>query len=99
MADLSEAALSCSLATNREFGVADCVYVPALERFAANMPLGRGFNLRNNPNFPNLAAWYAAMDSRPAYQKIKSDDITHNLVFRSAAGLMSFGRAIGPLAA
>lgn len=66
----------------RAFSLAECILVPALERFAANLPLARGFKLRGNPQFPNLARWYEAMDARPTYQRLKSDDTTHNLVVR-----------------
>eukprot|EP00884_Botryococcus_braunii_P008653 jgi/Botrbrau1/1778/Bobra.0217s0033.1 len=66
----------------KEFSLAECVIVPALERFAANLPIARGFVLRGNPDFPNLTRWYEAMDARPTYRRVKSDDTTHNLVVR-----------------
>ena len=34
---------------------------PALERFAANLPAFRDFNVRANPALPRLAAWFDAM--------------------------------------
>ena len=67
----------------REFSLADIVYTPALERLGANLPVMRNFPLRHHPSFPHIAQWYAALDERPAYQRVKSDDMTHNLVFRS----------------
>ena len=60
----------------------DIVYAPAMERLAANLPVMRGFRLRDHPEYPQTAAWFQALDARPAYQKVKSDDTTHNLVFR-----------------
>lgn len=69
----------------REFSLADIVYTPAMERLGANLPVMRNFPLRHHPSFPHIAQWYAALDERPAYQRVKSDDMTHNLVFRSAA--------------
>jgi hypothetical protein len=53
-----------------------------MERFAANMPVVAGLELRGNPRYPKISRWYSAMDSRPAYQKVKSDDMTLNLVIR-----------------
>ena len=66
----------------RHFSLADIVYTPAMERLGANLPVMRSFNLRNHPTYPNVAQWFAALDERPAYQRVKSDDMTHNLVFR-----------------
>ena len=49
----------------------DVLYVPAMERFAANMPLVRGFHLRGNPAYPNLAAWFDALNALPSYQQVR----------------------------
>lgn len=62
--------------------MADIVYTPALERLGANLPVMRSFPLRHHPTFPHIAQWYAALDERPAYQRVKSDDMTHNQVFK-----------------
>lgn len=70
-----------------DFSLVDAMYVPALERLAANLPMVRGFSLRSNPRYPKLAAWYAAMDTRPAYCKVSSDAETHNLVVRRIFGV------------
>ena len=53
-----------------------------MERFAANMPFVAGLQLRDHPRYPNITRWYSALDSRPAYQRVKSDDTTLNLVIR-----------------
>ena len=53
-----------------------------MERLGANLPVMRGFDLRRHPGYPHTAAWFGALDQRPAYQRVKSDDTTHNLVFR-----------------
>lgn len=63
-----------------EFSHVDLMFMPSLERFAANMPRARGFRLKDNPDYPHLSAWFDAMDARPAYQQVKSDDMTHHLV-------------------
>lgn len=53
-----------------------------MERLGANLPVMRGFDLRQHPGYPHTAAWFGALDRRPAFQRVKSDDTTHNLVFR-----------------
>lgn len=62
-------ALHCD--ASRDFSLADIVYAPAMERLAANLPVMRGFELRANPDYPATAAWFAALDARPAYQRVK----------------------------
>lgn len=64
-----------------EFSLIDAVYAPFLERIAASMPYWPGLVVRGNDRWPAVNRWYDAMDSRPAYQAIKSDDfyIVHNL--------------------
>jgi len=37
--------------------LADVMYVPSLERFAAQLPLVQGMNMRDNPSYPRLASW------------------------------------------
>jgi len=69
-----------------DFSLADICAAPALERLASNLPAGRGFDLRRNPAYPRLADWYAALDARPAYRRVKADDDTHNLVIRNIFG-------------
>lgn len=54
---------------------------------AAGLPKFRGFDLRNNPDYPNTAAWFAAISARPAYQKVCSDDQTLQLLFQRMMGL------------
>ena len=50
----------------------DILYIPALERFAANMPFVRGLSLKGNPSYPRLNAYYEAMDALPSYQEARS---------------------------
>lgn len=49
----------------------DAMYIPAMERFAANMPFIRGLSLRDNPAYPNLGAWLDAMNALPSYQQVR----------------------------
>jgi glutathione S-transferase len=60
--------------------IVDVCYAPVLSRFGAQLPTFRAFSLRANPKFPNLRRWYEAMEALPAYQRVNSDDGTHNLV-------------------
>ena len=69
-------------ALRRQFSLADIAYAPGMERLAANLPVMRGFELRRAGGYPRTAAWFEALDGRPAYQRVKSDDMTHNLVFK-----------------
>lgn len=66
----------------KDFGLADVMYVPSLERFAAQMPTVQGFRMRDNPAYPGLAKWYAAMDDLPAYKKVRGDDRTTQLLMK-----------------
>jgi hypothetical protein len=40
------------------------------------LPKFRGLQLRGNPGFPAVSAWLAAVEARPAYQRVRSDDQT-----------------------
>lgn len=61
-----------------------CMYCPVL---SSGLPKFRGFDLRSNPDFPNTAAWFAAISARPAYQKVCSDDQTLQLLFQRMMGM------------
>lgn len=70
-----------------EFSLVDIMYAPHLNRIAANLPVYRDYQVRGNERFPNLNRWFEAIDSRPAYNFIKSDSTTKNLVMRRIFGL------------
>jgi len=55
---------------------------PGLERLAANLPIFRDYHLREE-----LAPWFEAMEGVAAYQAVRSDPETHNLVARQIFGL------------
>eukprot|EP00193_Tetraselmis_chui_P011082 CAMPEP_0177790602 /NCGR_PEP_ID=MMETSP0491_2-20121128/23450_1 /TAXON_ID=63592 /ORGANISM="Tetraselmis chuii, Strain PLY429" /LENGTH=239 /DNA_ID=CAMNT_0019312703 /DNA_START=225 /DNA_END=940 /DNA_ORIENTATION=+ len=59
-----------------EFSLVDIMFTPAMERLACNMPRFRGFSLRDNPSYPRVGAWLAALEARPAFSAIKSDPET-----------------------
>jgi glutathione S-transferase len=64
-----------------QFSLIDVVFAPFLERIATSMPYWRGIQVRGADRWPALNAWFDALDSRPSYQALKSDDFTiaHNL--------------------
>ncbi|GJP51372.1 hypothetical protein CLOM_g10527 [Closterium sp. NIES-68] len=64
-----------------QMSLVDAVYAPFLERTAASIPFWKGLTVRGNPRWPALSLWFDAMDSRPTYLAMKSDDftITHTL--------------------
>ncbi|CAI5988316.1 unnamed protein product [Closterium sp. NIES-64] len=68
----------------REFEAAMDAMEEALVKSGGPYFLGKekGLTVRNNPRWPALSRWYDAMDARPAYLPLKSDDfsITHSLV-------------------
>eukprot|EP00897_Mesotaenium_endlicherianum_P002320 jgi/Mesen1/2115/ME000151S01369 len=65
----------------QNFSMIDAVYAPFLERIAASVPYWKGLAVRGSARWPAVDAWFYAMDARPAYLAMKSDDfgITHNL--------------------
>ena len=58
-----------------EFGTADVIFTPYVERMNASLYYYKGYSLREDN--PGLAAWFAAMESRPAYRGTQSDFHTH----------------------
>lgn len=55
--------------------VADCVYVPYLERMNASLFYYKGYRLREQ--HPRLHAWFAALESCDEYRGMASDFHTH----------------------
>ena len=58
-----------------EFSTADVIFTPYVERMNASLYYYKGYSLREDN--PGLAAWFAAMESRPAYRGTQSDFHTH----------------------
>ncbi|MBC8122866.1 MAG: glutathione S-transferase family protein [Gemmatimonadaceae bacterium] len=58
-----------------EFGTADVIFTPYIERMNASLYYYKGYSLREEN--PRLADWFAAMESRPAYRGTQSDFYTH----------------------
>jgi glutathione S-transferase len=58
-----------------EFGTADAIFTPYVERMNASLYYYKGYSLReDNPRF---AAWFDGMESRPTYRGTQSDFHTH----------------------
>jgi glutathione S-transferase len=57
-----------------EFGTADVIFTPYVERMNASLYYYKGYTLRDEPGFN---AWFAAMESRPTYRGTQSDFHTH----------------------
>ena len=58
-----------------DFGTVDVIFTPYVERMNASLYYYKGYSLREeNPRFN---AWFAAMESRPAYCGTQSDFHTH----------------------
>ncbi len=57
-----------------EFGTADVIFTPYVERMNASLYYYKGYSLRDNPGF---SAWFDAMETRPAYRGTQSDFHTH----------------------
>ncbi|CAD7943013.1 unnamed protein product [Amoebophrya sp. A25] len=57
------------------FSVSDCVMAPWLERMNAQLFYYKAFDMR--AEFPVIAKWFQAMESRPSYMMSKADFFTH----------------------
>ena len=69
------------------FSLVDIMYAPHLDRLAASLPVYRDYHIKDNPRFPNVNALLAALNERPAYDRVKTDATTFNLIMRRLWGL------------
>ncbi|WP_445635427.1 Glutathione S-transferase N-terminal domain-containing protein [Nostoc sp. DSM 114161] len=76
------------------FSLVDIMYSPHLDRLAANLPVYRGYHIKGNPRFPHINAWFEALNQRPAYHRVKSDDTTNNLLLRRRWGASPVGNPL-----
>ncbi|MCY7391769.1 MAG: glutathione S-transferase family protein, partial [Leptolyngbyaceae cyanobacterium CAN_BIN12] len=58
-----------------EFGTADVIFTPYVERMNASLYYYKGYSLREEN--PRLSAWFDAIESRPTYRGTQSDFHTH----------------------
>lgn len=76
------------------FSLVDIMYAPHLARLAASLPVYRGYHIKGNPQFPNLNAWFAALNERTAYDQVKTDAATFNLLLRRIWGVEPIGNPL-----
>ncbi len=58
-----------------EFGTADVIFTPYVERMNASLYYYKGYSLREEN--PRMSAWFDAMESRSTYRGTQSDFHTH----------------------
>jgi len=58
-----------------EFGIADVIFTPYVERMNASLYYYKGYSMREAN--PRMAAWFDAMESRLTYRGTQSDFHTH----------------------
>jgi len=58
-----------------EFGTADIIFTPYVERMNASLYYYKGYSMREEN--PRMADWFKAMESRPTYRGTQSDFHTH----------------------
>jgi len=68
------------------------MYGPHLDRLAASLLTVSGLS-HQEKTFPNLNAWLAALNERPAYDRVKTDAATINL-FTPAMGVEPIGNPL-----
>ncbi|KAK3250640.1 hypothetical protein CYMTET_39985 [Cymbomonas tetramitiformis] len=56
--------------------IVDVMFCPFLERMAASLPYYKGFLFRGSPDYPNINAWFAAMEALDSFKGIQSDYYT-----------------------
>ncbi|MBD2100407.1 glutathione S-transferase family protein [Leptolyngbya sp. FACHB-261] len=78
------------------FSLVDITYSPHLDRLAATLPVYRDYSIKGNPRFPRISAWFVALAERPAYHRVKSEDITNNLLFRRFWGAEPIANLVPP---
>ncbi len=76
------------------FSLVDIMYSPHLDRLAANLPVYRRYHIKGNPRFPKINTWFEALNQRPAYHRVKSDNITNNLLLRRRWGAEPIGNPL-----
>lgn len=76
------------------FSLVDIMYGPHLDRLAASLPVYRDYHIKGNLRFPNLNAWLAALNDRPAYDRVKTDAATFNLLLRRLWGVKPSGNPL-----
>jgi len=58
-----------------EFSIVDCIFIPYLERMVASLYYYKAYDIKANA--PNVARWFAALETRETYRGTQSDLMTH----------------------
>eukprot|EP00588_Corethron_pennatum_P015787 CAMPEP_0194282332 /NCGR_PEP_ID=MMETSP0169-20130528/22937_1 /TAXON_ID=218684 /ORGANISM="Corethron pennatum, Strain L29A3" /LENGTH=170 /DNA_ID=CAMNT_0039027613 /DNA_START=18 /DNA_END=527 /DNA_ORIENTATION=+ len=58
--------------------LADIRFVPMLERQIASLLYFKGYDVRDEEEWPHICSWLAAWEARPSYAATKSDHYTHS---------------------
>jgi len=58
-----------------DFSIADCVFLPYMERMLASLYYYKGFNMKEKA--PNVHRWFKGLESRETYRGTQSDLLTH----------------------
>lgn len=74
-----------------QFSLVDILYSPHLDRLADNLPVYQGYAIRGNSRFPRINAWFEALSQRPAYQHVRSESVTNNLLLHRRWGRTPIG--------
>jgi len=81
------------------FSLIDCIFAPFMERMAGTLCYYKGFEMRNNANYPCVERWFRAMESRESFANIKSDWYTHAMDMPPQVGSCSSIPEAAPYAA
>eukprot|EP00929_Paragymnodinium_shiwhaense_P003423 TRINITY_DN10392_c0_g1_i1.p1 TRINITY_DN10392_c0_g1~~TRINITY_DN10392_c0_g1_i1.p1 ORF type:complete len:549 (+),score=127.96 TRINITY_DN10392_c0_g1_i1:62-1708(+) len=60
-----------------DVSMVECHFASFLERMAASVAYFKGYQMRRNPEFPNVEAWFTAMEGRDSYRGLAGDFYTH----------------------
>jgi glutathione S-transferase len=60
-----------------ELSLVDLLFCSFLERAEASLLYYKGFRVRDATKYPNICAWFDAMESRPSFRASQSDYYTH----------------------
>ena len=60
-----------------ELSLVDLLFCSFLERAEASLLYYKGFRVRDAAKYPNICAWFDAMESRPSFRASQSDYYTH----------------------
>lgn len=60
-----------------DLSMVDLAFIPFVERAVASLAYYKGYAMRGEGRYPNLEAWFAALEQRESYLATRSDFYTH----------------------